>query len=299
MSDTLESLRKKIGGATDLQSVVHSMKALAASSIAQYEHSVRSLGDYSRAIEMGLAICLRTTIYPAHKIAAGEGAAGAILFGSDQGLTGQFNQVLADFALTELRALPGKKHLWIVGERLESLVEDPGVGSIARFSVPGSVEAITPLVGQILVECETHREKQGLSELHLFHNRPKSSPVYEPVRQLLLPLDETWRRETIKLRWPTGNLPEMLGAHDAVLKALVHEYLYVSLFRGCAESLASENASRLAAMQRAEKKIGELLEDLNRTFHLLRQSAIDEELFDVISGFEALQPRSPTRSVKM
>jgi F-type H+-transporting ATPase subunit gamma len=41
-------------------------------------------------------------------------------------------------------------------------------------------------------------------------------------------------------------------------------------------------------MQRAEKNIGELLEDLNRDFHRLRQSAIDEELFDVISGFEAL-----------
>lgn len=47
-------------------------------------------------------------------------------------------------------------------------------------------------------------------------------------------------------------------------------------------------SSRLAAMQRAEKNIDELLEDLNRTFHRLRQSGIDEELFDVVSGFEAL-----------
>ena len=44
----------------------------------------------------------------------------------------------------------------------------------------------------------------------------------------------------------------------------------------------------LAAMQRADKNINELLEDLNRTFHRLRQSGIDEELFDIISGFEAL-----------
>jgi F-type H+-transporting ATPase subunit gamma len=72
------------------------------------------------------------------------------------------------------------------------------------------------------------------------------------------------------------------------LRALIHEYLFVSLFRACAESLASENASRLTAMQRAEKNIDELLEDLNRHFHQLRQSGIDEELFDVISGFEAL-----------
>jgi F-type H+-transporting ATPase subunit gamma len=72
------------------------------------------------------------------------------------------------------------------------------------------------------------------------------------------------------------------------LRALIRDYLFVSLFRACAESLASENASRLAAMQCADKNIDELLEDLNGSFHRLRQSGIDEELFEVISGFEAL-----------
>jgi len=52
--------------------------------------------------------------------------------------------------------------------------------------------------------------------------------------------------------------------------------------------LASENASRLAAMQRAEKNIDELVGILNQTFRRLRQTNIDEELFDVISGFETL-----------
>jgi F-type H+-transporting ATPase subunit gamma len=79
-----------------------------------------------------------------------------------------------------------------------------------------------------------------------------------------------------------------MGSGATTLRALIHEYLFVSLFRACTESLASENASRLAAMQRAEKNIDELLEELNSVFHRLRQSGIDEELFDVISGFEAL-----------
>jgi hypothetical protein len=84
--------------------------------------------------------------------------------------------------------------------------------------------------------------------------------------------------------------PAGLAANDQepTLRALIREYFFVSLFRACAESLASENASRLAAMQRAEKNIDELQEELNRTFHRLRQSSIDEELFDVFSGFEIL-----------
>ena len=106
--------------------------------------------------------------------------------------------------------------------------------------------------------------------------------------QRLLPLDETWLRGLSGLSWPTGNLPEVIGGGDAARRALTREYLFISLFRACADSLASENASRLAAMQRAEKNIDDLLENLHQTFHRLRQTGIDEELFDVISGFEAL-----------
>ena len=109
-----------------------------------------------------------------------------------------------------------------------------------------------------------------------------------PVQQRLLPLDDTWRRRLTELPWPSANLPEVMGEASATLRALIREYLFVSLFRACAESLASENASRLAAMERADRNIDELLETLNGSFHRLRQSGIDEELFDVISGFEAL-----------
>ena len=59
MSDTLASLRRKISGAGDLESVVRSMKALAASSIGQYEKSVLALADYDRTVELGLVVCLR------------------------------------------------------------------------------------------------------------------------------------------------------------------------------------------------------------------------------------------------
>jgi F-type H+-transporting ATPase subunit gamma len=72
------------------------------------------------------------------------------------------------------------------------------------------------------------------------------------------------------------------------MRPLIREYLFISLFRACAESLASENASRLSAMQRADKNINELLDDLQSTFNRLRQSSIDAELFDVVSGYEAL-----------
>jgi F-type H+-transporting ATPase subunit gamma len=163
--------------------------------------------------------------------------------------------------------------------------------------VPSSVQAITALVGQILVETEAHDSHGDVTELHLFYNRPTSGAVYEPVNQRLLPLDEAWRHALAERPWPTKTVPEVMGSRTGALRALIREYVFVSLFRACAESLASENASRLAAMQRADKNIDELLEDLNRTFHRVRQSGIDEELFDVVSGFEALSNAIPHQRV--
>ena len=292
MSDTMVSLRRKIGGAGDLQSVVRTMKALAASSIGQYEQSVSALADYARTVELGLSVCFREdppmALLGEQQRQAPAGAIGAVVFGSDQGMVGQFNEVVVDYAVKTLAALPGRPRIWAVGERVQARLVDAGLEMLGFFPVPNSVKAITPLVGQILLESETHRRQGEIANLHLFYNRPTSRAVYAPVNQRLLPLDETWGRGLAKLPWPTGNLPEVIGSTRTTLRALIHEYLFVSLFRACAESLASENASRLAAMQRAEKNIDELLEDLNRHFHQLRQTGIDEELFDVISGFEAL-----------
>jgi F-type H+-transporting ATPase subunit gamma len=292
MSENTVSLRRKIGGAGNLQSVVRTMKAVAASSIGQYEKSVLALADYYRTVELGLSACFRKS-KPAPLIAEGKRKAvadviGAVVFGSDQGLVGQFNDVVADYAVKTLAALPAKPEVWVVGERVHARLADAGLPLMRLFTVPNSVKAITPLVGQILVESETRNSRGEPIELHIFYNRPTSGAVYTPIGQRLLPLDEEWRRNLAELPWPTGNLPEIMGGGTETLRALIREYLFVSLFRACAESLASENASRLAAMQRADKNIDELLEDLNRTFHLLRQSGIDEELFDVIFGFEAL-----------
>jgi F-type H+-transporting ATPase subunit gamma len=289
MSDTAASLRHKIASAGELESVVRTMKAMAAASIGQYENAVRSLDDYYRTVQLGLAACFRhsapATPYTAHQAA---GAIGAVVFGSDQGLVGQFNDAMVDYVVDTLGKLPGQKTVWAVGERIQSRLADTALLPGKCFIVPNAIGAITPLVGQVLMEMESQRETGAITQVYLFHHRPKTGAIYTPVRQRLLPLDEAWRQDFSAIPWPSSNLPEVLHGGERTLLALVREYLFVSLFRACAESLASENASRLAAMQRAEKNIDELLESLKRRFQRLRQSAIDEELFDVVSGFEAL-----------
>ena len=310
MSDTTAGLRHTIKSAGDLQAVVRTMKSLAASSIVQYEQSVRALGDYARTVELGLGVCFRsighTDALAGGAKDAGADVIGAVVFGSDQGLVGQFNDRVADHAVKMLEGLihrlpdesRRRPQVWAVGERVQARLADAGLMPAGQFRAPTGVAAITTLVGEILVATEAHQRQSDFSVLYLFYNSPSAAAVYAPVDQRLLPLDESWRRSLAEAVWPTNNRPEVIGsgteADTATLRALIREHLFVSLFRACAESLASENASRLAAMQRADKNIEDLLETLNATFHQRRQSAIDAELFDVIAGFEALA--GPQRS---
>lgn len=292
MSNTAISLRRNIDSAIDLQSVVRTMKAMAASNIGQYEQSVNALGDYYRTVELGLSVCFRSHDLPLTMTGdsrASDGAAiGAVIFGSDQGLVGQFNDIAVDYALKTLAALPGEHRVWAIGERVHDRLVEAGHEPLRIFAVPNAVKAITPLVGEILMAIERLSNQGDIAELYLFYNRPAVGTVYTPISQRLLPLDKLWQGELTERPWPTENLPEIIGGNTQTLPGLIREYLFVSLFRACAESKASENAARLTAMQRAEKNIDELLEELNGTFNRLRQSGIDAELFDVISGFEAL-----------
>jgi F-type H+-transporting ATPase subunit gamma len=291
MSNGTADLRRKIASAGDLKSVVSAMKTLAASSIGQYENSIRALADYYRTVELGLSACFRAAaaLSPAvePKPTTKTGTIGAIVFGSDQGLVGQFNEVIAAYAVKTLAMLHGTPEVWAVGERVQARLIDAGVSVVGLFPVPNSVQAIAALVSQIQIKSEARRAKGDYAQLYVFHNRPQAASQYEPVSQYLLPLDAAWQQGLVNVPWPSRSVPDITSG-AATLRALIREYLFISLFRACAESLASENASRLAAMERADKNIDDVLETLHSTFHRLRQSSIDEELFDVVAGYESL-----------
>src|SRR5580704_15752875 len=227
MSDTTESLRRKISSAGDLQSVVRTMKALAASSIGQYEKSVRALADYYRTVELGLGACVResepTATMVERKVPTYAGKISAVVFGSDQGLVGQFNDVVADYAIKTLAALPGKAQVWAVGARVHARLADAGLPLVGLFTVPNSVQAITPLVGRIQIESEAHRAKDARSQVYVFHNQPHPGALYKPVGQRLLPLDAQWQQDAARVVWPTTTPPEVVDGSDTVLRALIRE----------------------------------------------------------------------------
>jgi F-type H+-transporting ATPase subunit gamma len=240
---------------------------------------------------MATTVPITVSELPQHPANAPQTGAvlGAIVFGSDQGLVGRFNDVIAEHAIQVLAALPGTPKVWAVGERVHMQLADAGLTVVGSYPLPNTVETIAPFVSQMQMDSEEHRAANGYQPLYVFHNRPQSGSQYAPSHQQLLPLDAAWKKSLEATRpWPNKVVPQVMGSSTTALRALLSEHLFISLFRACAESLASENASRLSAMDRADKNIQELLVTLNNTLHTQRQRAIDEELFDVISGYEAL-----------
>ena len=292
MSDTLESLQRRKQSAGDLGSVVRTMKAMAASNINQYEMAVNSLQDYYRNVSLGIHACVnnkKVSVASLKESSKSKQLTVAVIFGSDQGLVGRFNEVLITFARQILKEMPGQKNTWAVGERIYSRLQDAGLSSPQFFNVPNSVSSITSLVNSILIKSEECREKNQQYSLYIFHNTPSNGEGYHQEVQKLFPPDEKWKEDIVKVQWPSKNIPEVIGDTKSTFGALIREYLFVSIYKACAESLAAENASRLEAMERAEKNIDEMLDDLKHGYNRLRQSTIDEELFDVVAGFEALK----------
>jgi F-type H+-transporting ATPase subunit gamma len=290
---TTEALKSKLESTEDLQSVVKTMKALAAVNIRQYEKAVAASKHYMQTVEMGLQIALRSR--PGFHISARrapQGLLGAVVFGSDQGMCGQLNQQIASLArqsMDDMKVEIKDRRLITVGMRVTNRLEDEGQNIQSAFAVPNSVGGITPLVQNLLLEIESWHGDTGVNHVFVFYSAPLSGASYRPHRLHLLPLDDQWLQNLREKKWPTNNLPAYSMAWDSLFSALVRHYLFGSLFRAVAESLASENASRLASMQGAERNIAEQLDDLNRQYHQQRQMAITEELLDIVAGFEALK----------
>ncbi len=187
---TIEGLRRRIKSASDLLSVVKTMKALAAVSIRHYEHAVESLAEYNRTVELGLHIVLtaqnewKVTEHPDL-----NGKLGAIVFGTDQGLCGQFNERAVGFAVdrmtslersnrekSDARAHKTERHIVAVGERCALLLDEAKQPVEHVFNVPGGIAGVTPLVQDLLFQIERWQTVEKIDQV-----RPHTQSPYRKL----------------------------------------------------------------------------------------------------------------------
>ncbi len=293
--EQIETLKRKIKNAKDIKSVVKTMKTLAAVNIRSYEKAVTSLKDYSYTMELGFRILFhnkKNLLLRKLKTDPISKKTLMIVFGSERGMSGQFNKKVADhchkfikknnFDSDNLILMP-------VGDRIIYRLKDEYLKESKSFPIASSLKEIVPILQNMLVRLDEIENKENLEQIIVMFNTPKSGASFEATHAYLLPIDQNWLMKICSKRWGSVSLPFYRTNWETLYTTLVKEYFFVILYRAFVESLAAENASRLASMQAAENNIEERLSELNSRHNQQRQNAITSELLDIISGFEALQ----------
>lgn len=289
---TLDTLKKKLESTKDLQSVVKTMKTIAAVSIRQYNLAVESLKFYNRTIDMSFSVLLRhSPEFYEQPQSKEDTPSGFVILGSDQGMCGQFNEELATFIKNktgELNLDMNNATALVLGQKIVSLIEDLDIKIEEQLWLPGAVNGISNSTIEVLFKINEWQKDKNIKNIYLFYNLSKSGASYEPHCFKLLPLDKQKIENLKNFEWSSTSIPTFRVERQILLANLLRQYFFVAVHRAFAESLASENASRLASMQAAEKNIDERLEDLENDYNRQRQSSITSELLDLVSGYEVL-----------
>lgn len=295
--ETLEALHRRLKMAGELGGLVRTMKALAAVNIRHYLQVLAAVEQSRRSLDLALRMALTrdpallTTLESppiAGRRRAGNPAT-LVLIGTDRGMCGPFNERVIAHAQKEPVALPGRgARVLAVGHRLERPCETAGLAITARTTLPGSARGITPTVESIIVQYDAWRGESAGGELLVVHNRPLETTGYVSHTVHLFPVNPRWLRRLTHLPWPTRSIPMSPSPGPELLTGLVRRHVLLSLHQALAESLASEHAARLTAMQVAEQNVEEHESRLSSEFNRRRQHMVDEELLDLISGYRAL-----------
>lgn len=282
----LQGIKKSIESAENLESIVSTMKAHASSNISQFQNAAKASMQYRRVLDMSLYVILSQE---EELLALDEVEDGEVLhmvFGSDHGLAGRFNERISSFALENIPMNNNNKVIVIGQQIVQRLKDDFDI--YTSFMQPQTTDSISSMVNRLLIEIDGLRDKTILEKIVLYYNRPEDNSTFMEDTELLFPIDLLEISKT-KVKWESNSIPTYFVEKEKIISDLIRQYFFITLYRAFCFSLASENASRLASMQSAEKNIEERLDDLNFEYRRERQNSITEELNDVVSGFKAIR----------
>jgi F-type H+-transporting ATPase subunit gamma len=278
---TLEQTRRRRQAVNTIHDIVSAMRAIAAGRIQGAQRALAGAARYQDVILRALA---NLAADPALLPAPVSGRQTLLLvLTSEQPLCGAFNQnvlALAERRWHELR-VDGEVHLLMVGERGKRQLMVRGIKPDSVEPAATSLQAVRDLVKRLATRVDQHYAALGFGPVHVIYSRYQSISQQVPTEEELLPPDLSVQE---CLPPPTGGtcfhylpLPELLAG-------FLGQYAFISLYRMAVESYASEQASRLIAMDGAThntERIGKELLNLERRE---RQGEITRQVLELIGA---------------
>lgn len=291
MGQSLEALGRRTASMQGIRSVVHTMKSLSVINAAPYEQAAIAIEAYHDTVLLGLHAFLSQL---GSVGASTEDAATQVLvvFGSDHGLCGNYNESLASQVQLHTASRIGHApNILCVGAQMADALTDQNQCVEKTFFPPASIDGIGRLANTLTQELDRIRENNSGDEIAVtlaYSSRSEGGTQAAEIAPLL-PLDPELVCELQAKPWVSRSLPYFPMPAEKAFVSLIREHLFASLFRAAAEALVTENAARLALMQQAEQSVDDRLDALKSETRALRQTEITTELLDVIIGFEALK----------
>lgn len=289
---SLKSLKLRIASVKSTQKITKAMKMVAAAKLRRAQEAAEAGRPYASRIEAVVAsLGARVTPGPqTSKMLTGTGKAETYLLvvcTSDRGLAGAFNANIVKAARQRAQALvdAGKTvKFYLVGKK---------GGAVIRRLFPGTIIASTEFAGvkqigfehaaPIADDIAARYEAGEFDVAYLYYAKFQSALVQEPTEQQVLPVPvETGGGEA------AAGAVEYEPDEEAILADLLPRNLSVQLFRALLENAASEQGSRMTAMDNATRNAGDMINRLSIQYNRQRQAAITTELVEIISGAEAL-----------
>lgn len=296
MVQTFESLTRRTGTMRSIRGIVRTMKTMSAINVLPYEQAALSIEAYRNTAIRGLHAFVQAH-GPLPVDDSSDALPVVIVFGSDHGLCGNYNEVLAQEAVNMCGP---KTRVICVGAQMEDALIGQGVAPERTLLPPAIVDGLGRLSGRLITVLDGIRQdspKGEISVLLIFTQRTEHGQQH-PTTQRLLPLDAALTLGFAQKTWHSRSLPQFRLPPDKLFAALIRSYLFAGLYRAAAEAMVTENAARFARMQQAERSVDEQLEALTGELRSVRQSEITTELLDVIIGFEALKGRGKRKFSK-
>ena len=288
MAQTLERLTHRTQTMRSIRGIVSTMKTMSAINALPYEQAAQAIEAYQDTVLTGFHAFVHCH-GPLPHDAGPAGAAIVIVFGSDHGLCGNYNEVVAVEAQRLAETGPAAQVI-CVGAQMEDALVGQGIMPVTTLLPPATADGLGRLAGRLITLLDGMRGAGSIT-VSLVHMQRGDHGQQHPVAQPLLPLDPALIAGLAQRPWASRSLPQFRMPPDRLLAALIRSYLFARLFRSAAEAMVTENAARLARMQQAEQSIDDQLEALTSELRSVRQSEITTELLDVIIGFEALKRR--------
>ena len=290
---SLDDLKKRIKSVKSTQKITKAMKMVAAAKLRKAQENAEKGRPYSQRMQNIILNLTKSINDPenAPKLLVGTGSDKTclcVLLTADRGLCGGFNSNISKLAKISFKNILNEgKNLKIItvgSKGLDQIRRDYGKYVIKKFSFKDKKQILFSEAELISNEIIKLFKKGEFDKCILFYNNFKNVITQIPRAQQIIPVENKFTGTKEQISSPYEYEPD----EDEILEDLLPKNISTQIFKAFLENAASEQGSRMTAMDNATRNAGDLVDKLTIDYNRSRQASITKELIEIISGAESL-----------